>query len=474
MPAWLPWGRGKEVSSKSGKSGDEDVDKQSPATIAARLAELLADVSEPFVTMDANQCILLMNESMRKRFDISHGFVAGQPAASVLGSDLARQLTSAGDQCLSDNRGHEWRCRVTRLASKVDGQHYQTLILNDLSDLPEPDPEDQLLAAAARVTENAVVITDPNGKIVFVNQGFEKLAGYRLEEVQGTKPGDRLQGPDTSEETRRRIRQHLDARKPFYDEILNYHKNGEPYWISLAINPIFNDTGKLTHFVALEADVTTTKENGLANARRFEAIGRAAAIAEWNHDGQLISANQYLVERLGFGSEQELLSLRLTLPQISGSDNFKQILTGHDQKNIVQLDTKTGDTVWLEMSSCAIRNFANEVRLVVSYGIDITDKRLAAQVTNQEMGEVLESSKEISSIIKVINAIADQTNLLALNAAIEAARAGESGRGFAVVADEVRKLAKRSSDSAGEINNLVAASNKRIERLSESLSNLSE
>lgn len=324
------------------------------------------------------------------------------------------------------------------------------------------------------MTENAVVITDPNGKIVFVNQGFEKLAGYRLEEVQGTKPGDRLQGPDTSEETRRRIRQHLDARKPFYDEILNYHKNGEPYWISLAINPIFNDTGKLTHFVALEADVTTTKENGLANARRFEAIGRAAAIAEWNHDGQLISANQYLVERLGFGSEQELLSLRLTLPQISGSDNFKQILTGHDQKNIVQLDTKTGDTVWLEMSSCAIRNFANEVRLVVSYGIDITDKRLAAQVTNQEMGEVLESSKEISSIIKVINAIADQTNLLALNAAIEAARAGESGRGFAVVADEVRKLAKRSSDSAGEINNLVAASNKRIERLSESLSNLSE
>jgi methyl-accepting chemotaxis protein len=111
---------------------------------------------------------------------------------------------------------------------------------------------------------------------------------------------------------------------------------------------------------------------------------------------------------------------------------------------------------------------------VVSYGIDITDKRLAEQVTNQEMGEVLESSKEISNIIKVINAIADQTNLLALNAAIEAARAGDSGRGFAVVADEVRKLAKRSSGSAGEISDLVAASNERIERLSESLRNLNE
>ncbi len=76
----------------------------------------------------------------------------------------------------------------------------------------------------------------------------------------------------------------------------------------------------------------------------------------------------------------------------------------------------------------------------------------------EAMGKISVSTKQIVSIVKIIEEIASQTTLLALNASIEAARAGEAGRGFTIVASEVRELSLKTADTVQDIYTIINAS----------------
>ena len=79
----------------------------------------------------------------------------------------------------------------------------------------------------------------------------------------------------------------------------------------------------------------------------------------------------------------------------------------------------------------------------------------SASQTSNAIDHLIENSKKITDVVKIMKEVASQTNLLALNAAIEAAQAGEAGRGFSVVAEEIRRLAENSKKYATDVEDLI-------------------
>jgi len=130
--------------------------------------------------------------------------------------------------------------------------------------LRRSETEARKLAMVAQKTDNAVIITDAGGRIEWVNDGFTRITGYSLDEVVGRKPGQFLQGPGTDRETVARMRARINRGEGFVGEVINYSKSGRLYWLSIDLQPIRDELGTLTHFIAIESDLTERKQAEIA------------------------------------------------------------------------------------------------------------------------------------------------------------------------------------------------------------------
>ena len=119
----------------------------------------------------------------------------------------------------------------------------------------------------ADLSASPMVLTDPDGRVTWVNRAFETLTGYSSAEVLGRTPGSLLQCPETDTETILAIRAALAARLPITVPILNRSKSGRLYWLSLEIQPMIDAQGLLEGFQAIETDVTDIVEGPKLEAR---------------------------------------------------------------------------------------------------------------------------------------------------------------------------------------------------------------
>ncbi len=145
-----------------------------------------------------------------------------------------------------------------------------------LQEAGTPEKDLSLITRAFETATNGILIADASRAglpIIYASQAFYEFTGYAIEEVIGQSCRF-LQGQGTNPQTVATIRQALQNQQSFRGEILNYRKNGEPFWNLLRIEPIFSQ-GKLRYFIGVQTDITAQKQ-AEEKLRQFEKIFNSA------------------------------------------------------------------------------------------------------------------------------------------------------------------------------------------------------
>lgn len=101
----------------------------------------------------------------------------------------------------------------------------------------------RLMGVYLRDPSEAAVLTDDAGLVLWVDAAFTTMCGYTLDELRGRKPGSLLQGPLTDQRAVAALRQAICAGTSCREELINYHKDGHPYWVAISLSPIYGPDG---------------------------------------------------------------------------------------------------------------------------------------------------------------------------------------------------------------------------------------
>ncbi len=218
------------------------------------------------------------------------------------------------------------------------------------------------------ITE-AEPLDKPGPKIVYANQAFYELTGFTPEETIGNDPR-MLQGEGTDRATLDRVRVALKAGEPIRVEVVNYTKSGQSYWLDMIIVPLRDPDGRVTHFAAIERDITAIKSLEQDLSRRQEAAaGEVRRLAKAN---DVIEAS------------------RRQLCELDAENNRLISIIGHDLRNA--FTAIIGFTALLEvrlkdLSTAQVADEVARIHRVVKDSHRMLENLLAYSLMQREMPE---------------------------------------------------------------------------------------
>lgn len=250
------------------------------------------------------------------------------------------------------------------------------------------------MAQVVEATNNLVIITDTKSCITWINSSFTETTGYSLTEVEGKKPGDLLQGPGTDKETVERMREAIQKVEYFSEDIINYSKTGEEYWLHIDCQPQYEE-GQHIGFMAIETNITERKK---AEQQLKLALDSAkAGVWDWHVNDEILFTNNTFEEMIGeepissaipidnFYNRIHPEDIHLVEEELSHRiDNNKQ-----DYAIEYRFKKSDGDYIWVYSTGTVLeRNSDGSIRRIMGQHLDIDRHKRASEALLQHQKEL--------------------------------------------------------------------------------------
>ncbi|RZL98999.1 MAG: PAS domain S-box protein, partial [Pedobacter sp.] len=257
-------------------------------------------------------------------------------------------------------------------------------IIIDITIRKRAEHDVEILTFAARKSPSGIMIRDSAGKIIWMNESFEHIIGYSLDELKGQTVSDKLIGPETDLEVFKGAVQRVKENKPYEVEIKIYKKDGSTAWVFISNSPLFNEVGSVDRQIGVMVDITERKQSE-------EQLTMLSLVASKTTSGVVINNSAGEVEWVNDAFEQ---ITGYSLDDVKGrhlGDSLKGELTDvsiitksrelSEKKQSFEVDLliyrKDGQPVWISVINSVITDDNGKVEKYIEVIIDITSKKKA-------------------------------------------------------------------------------------------------
>ena len=272
------------------------------------------------VTKDKGPVVVDANNSVFELLGYTRDELIGMPMSALDGEESKEKIPERVKRIMSGRKftfeslqlrkdGSVFPVEVSASLIKIAGKTYIHSVNRDITERKSAEKELTKLSTAVTQSPSVIAITDTDGNIKYVNPKFTEITGYSLEEAIGQNPRI-LKSGEQPYEMYEELWETISSGKTWRGEFHNKKKNGELYWESASISPIFDAEGNIINYIKVAEDITEQKlmtEALIENETKFRTLFDRVEDAVFIYDPEtfeLIEANEATAKIYGYQMDE--------------------------------------------------------------------------------------------------------------------------------------------------------------------------